>query len=113
MDVGKTAEDHGRALSLLGLARASGELLIGQDQVLRAHKAGSALFMLTSCDCSINVLRRTEGNPGERRTLDAVSREKLGAALGLNNAQIVALPLGSGFVKKLKELLKIGGTLNG
>ncbi|MDR1650409.1 MAG: hypothetical protein LBR87_01325 [Synergistaceae bacterium] len=104
-----TADGTARALSLLGLARASGELIVGQDNVFRARGAGRKLLVIVSRDCSENVLRRI----GEDARLAAdVSRESLGGALGLNNVQIAALPEGSGFAKKLKELLRQGGTLN-
>jgi len=102
-----------RALSLLGLARVARELIIGQDLVRRAISEGRELFIVASEDCSPNVLRKTGAVTCETIVAQGFSRETLGLAVGVTNAQIVALPAGSGFVEKLKELLKSGGTLNG
>jgi ribosomal protein L7Ae-like RNA K-turn-binding protein len=95
-----------RALSLLGMARRARELLIGQDMVLAAARSGRRMFIMVSDDCSPNVLLRAGGAQNDVRVIKGVSREELGAALGVTNAQITALPDGSGFVKKLKDLLK-------
>lgn len=105
-----TAGGTDRALSLLGLARCARELLIGQDRVLAALKAGRGLFIVASEDCSPNVLRKARAASGGAVAVLGVSREALGASIGVMNAQIAALPSGSGFVKKLKELLKQGGS---
>jgi hypothetical protein len=89
------------------MARRSGVLLIGQDQVLAAlHKD---LFVLTVADCSRNVLRKLGGAGVFHRTLERVDREELGRSLGLSGVQIAALPLKSGFAKKLAELLQQEG----
>jgi ribosomal protein L7Ae-like RNA K-turn-binding protein len=98
-----------RAMSLLGMACRARELIIGQDRVLAAIKDGRKLFVLTSEDCSSNVLRKIRASNCDTLVAQGYSRESLGSAIGVMNAQIVALPSGSGFVKKLKELLKSGG----
>jgi ribosomal protein L7Ae-like RNA K-turn-binding protein len=98
-----------RAMSLLGMARRARELVIGQDRVFAAMKNGCRLFIVTSEDCSSNVLRKIRSSNCDMLVARGHSRESLGSAVGVANAQIVALPLGSGFVKKLKELLKSGG----
>jgi ribosomal protein L7Ae-like RNA K-turn-binding protein len=95
-----------RALSLLGMARRARELLVGQDRVLGAIKDGRSLFIAAAEDCAQNVLRKIHTTKCDIRVVSGLSREALGAAIGVTNAQIVALPSGSGFVKKLKELLK-------
>jgi hypothetical protein len=90
------------------MARRSGVLLIGQDQVLAAPRRD--LFVLTAADCSRNVLRKLDGAGGVfHRTLEGVDREELGRSLGLSGVQIAALPLKSGFAKKLAELLQQEG----
>jgi ribosomal protein L7Ae-like RNA K-turn-binding protein len=101
----------GRVLALLGMARRANELIIGQDRILRALSPGRGLFIVAAADCSQNVLRKT-GRLCDIRVVSGLSRESLGTAVGVGNTQIVALPAGSGFVKKLKELLTQGGTLN-
>jgi ribosomal protein L7Ae-like RNA K-turn-binding protein len=104
--VNETPVSITRALSLLGLARRAGELVVGQDRVLKELRAGRALFVVTTPDCAKNVLRKIENYSCERRVLNDISRLGLGGQLGVGSAQIAALPVGSGFVKKIKELLK-------
>jgi len=101
-----------RALSLLGMARKAGALWIGQDRVLRELGITRSL-VIASEDCSGNVLRKLAACSGRTRSvwyvLEGVTREDLGKALGVNGAQIAALPLKSGFADKLSELLQQGG----
>jgi ribosomal protein L7Ae-like RNA K-turn-binding protein len=96
-----------RALSLLGMARRAGCLLIGQDRVLGAK---GDLFILTAEDCSPSVLRKVAPRlvKGVSVCLNmrGVTRETLGRSVGVNGAQIAALPIGSGFIKNLAELLQ-------
>ena len=107
----RTGSEEELALSLLGIARRAHALVVGQDKVFAAMRGGDELFIITSADCSPNVMRKALSSNCETLVAESFSRESLGAAIGVMNAQIVALPGGSGFVKKLKELL-IGGTLN-
>ncbi|MDR2780784.1 MAG: hypothetical protein LBB28_06635 [Synergistaceae bacterium] len=100
-----------RVLASLGMSRRANELIIGQDRVLKVLSSGRRLFMVAAADCSQNVVRKA-GRSGDIRVLNGLSRESLGSAVGVGKTQIVALPAGSGFVKKLKELLTLGGTLN-
>ena len=100
-----------KALSLLGMARRAGVALIGQDQVFGAlHKR---LCIVVASDCSPNVLRKiTPALLNEACVcyrLEGVSREELGRPLGVQSAQIVALPTKNGFAGKLAELLQQGG----
>jgi len=95
-----------QALSLLGMARRAGALVVGQDRVFSAMRDGGEFFIVASADCSRNVLRKMSSSNCETLVASSFSRESLGTAVGVMNAQIVALPGGSGFVKKLKELLK-------
>lgn len=88
------------------MARRAREILIGQDRVFEALKAGRELFVVASEDCSPNVLRKLGDAGGGARITEGVTRETLGAALGVMNAQIAALPAESGFAKSLKDLLK-------
>ena len=98
--------DMERALALLGMARRARVLIVGQDRVFAAMRGGGGLFIVASGDCSGNVLRKALSSNCETLVLEDFSRESLGKAVGVMNAQIVALPGGSGFVKKLKELSK-------
>jgi ribosomal protein L7Ae-like RNA K-turn-binding protein len=105
--------NSGRVLSLLGLARRAGVLLIGQDQVLDAiGSRHPGLLVLTVQDCSPNVLRKLEGfDQGQVvcGALEGVDRGALGRSLGIRSAQIAALPIKSGFAKKLAVLLRQEG----
>jgi ribosomal protein L7Ae-like RNA K-turn-binding protein len=95
---------------LLGIARRSGVLLLGQDQVLRS--LGRRLFVVTVPDCSPAVLRKLDARSGENLVccvLSGTSRAELGRSLGVSGAQIAALPLESGFAKKLAVLLQQEG----
>jgi ribosomal protein L7Ae-like RNA K-turn-binding protein len=95
-------------LSLLGLARRAGLLLIGQDDVLGEPK--QRLFIVRTEDCSPSVLRKVErklaGSGSVCFVIKGVSRERLGRSIGVNSAQIAALPIESGFAKNLSELLQ-------
>jgi ribosomal protein L7Ae-like RNA K-turn-binding protein len=106
-------ENMRRILSLLGMARRANELIVGQDRVTNALSSGRRLFIVAAEDCSQNVLRGTARRLCDVRVTSGLSREALGMAVGVGKTQIVALPAGSGFVKKLEELLTQGGTLNG
>ncbi len=109
------AEAIERALSLLGMARRAGAALVGQDQVLTAlsESGRGGLLVLRTEDCSENVLRkltaRVPKSGSTCRTIPGVTRDTLGRALGVGSAQVVALPVRSGFAKKLTELLQQGG----
>lgn len=99
------------ALKMLGLARRSGVLLIGQDRVFTA-KAGK-LTMVTTDDCSGSVMRKlrhkVETGGCVHLTIKGITREEFGNYMGVASAQIAALPSDSGFAKKIAELLEQGG----
>jgi ribosomal protein L7Ae-like RNA K-turn-binding protein len=97
-----------RVLSLLGLARRAGFLVVGQDRVLGAVASG--LFIVVSEDCSPAVLRKIgpklKGGGSVCHVIKGVSRERLGRSVGVNSAQIAAIPINNGFVRNLAELLQ-------
>ncbi|MDR3165264.1 MAG: ribosomal L7Ae/L30e/S12e/Gadd45 family protein [Synergistaceae bacterium] len=101
-----TNEATRRILSLLGLARRARELVIGQDRVFDALRAGQKLCAITSEDCSQNVLRKARSATCGIIVIPGLSGESLGAAVGINSAKIVALPSGSGFTRKIIDLSK-------
>jgi len=100
-------------LSLLGIARRAGFILIGLDVVKSSLVSGDKLLILVSEDPSSQV----------RKTLDAfcrrgqalvfevedLSRERLGNAIGLGPVQLVAIPEGHVFSVKLLQILSQGG----
>lgn len=105
----RTDEHIRRTLQLLGLARKSGKLLIGQDS---AFKRRAPMLFVTSGDCSRAVLRkvaaRTDGGTSRHISVPDITREDIGAAAGVCSAQIFALPLDSGFADKIVDLLEQG-----
>jgi predicted RNA-binding protein YlxR (DUF448 family)/ribosomal protein L7Ae-like RNA K-turn-binding protein len=96
-------------MAVLGMARRAGELIIGQDRVLRCLSAGDRLLTLITEDCSAAVKRALDAKNAEVYVLSGTSRSELGQLLGLRQAQIAALPVQSGFAEKLKRLLPEGG----
>lgn len=102
----KDMRDIDKVLNMLGLARRAGAIKIGQDDCL-AERA--ARFFIIASDCSDAVRRKVDARVeagSQMAALDA-DRSAMGAALGVSSAQIVALPIESGFVKKIKQLLEI------
>lgn len=101
-----------RVLNILGLARRAGMLLIGQDQVLSAAKAGTRLLVITSDDVSAAVLRslrpHEEKGAVVRVAFADADRTELGERVGLAAAQIAALPRQSGFAKKILNIFNDG-----
>lgn len=99
-------------LGLLGLARRSGKLLIGQDQVITAAKTGTRILVITSEDVSAAVLRSL--NPAEEKgsvlriAINGVDRTVLGRSVGIASTQIAALPLQHGFARKILNIFDDG-----
>lgn len=96
-----------RLFSYLGLARRAGVLLVGQDAVKeRLYK--EPLLVLLADDCSSNVKERMkrglEATGGSVIELDGICREEIGLRCGLSSAQIVGLPLESGFARQILSL---------
>ena len=94
----------GRIMNILGLARRAGILLIGQDQVIKAPGRGEGLLVVVTSDCSSSLLRKL-GAKNERGEitllkLEDTDRSALGARLGVDSAQVAALPHG-GLAKKV------------
>lgn len=97
-----------RVLDMLGMARRAGALSVGQDKVLPALKGGGTFAVFVTEDCSANVVRRIEAAAARGDAviflLEGTSRGELGASLGITAAQTAALPMNSGFMKKIYTL---------
>ncbi|MDR0764981.1 MAG: hypothetical protein LBE65_05250 [Synergistaceae bacterium] len=104
-----TGEAARSILSLLGLARRARELVIGQDRVFGALRAGRKLCAVASEDCSPNVLRKARRAMRDVVVIPGLTGESLGVAVGIGRAKIVALPSGSGFTRKITDLVEIKG----
>lgn len=107
-----SSERTEQVFNLLGLARRSGRLLMGQDKVLVAAKKGTRLLVITSGDVSAAVLRslRTHEERGScaRITITDADRTALGGRLGIASTQIVALPIQDGLAKKILNIFNDG-----
>jgi ribosomal protein L7Ae-like RNA K-turn-binding protein len=97
-----------KTLSLLGMARRAGILIIGQDSVKSNLSQREKLFILFPED----VLHKSEKtflsltkNVDNYAVLEGISVEQLARAIGVNRAVVVALPERSGFVSKIKSSL--------
>lgn len=107
-----TDKKREQLFGLLGLARRSGKLLIGQDQVITAVKTGARMLVITAEDISAAVLRSL--NPAEEKgsilriTINGVDRAMLGRSVGITSTQIAALPLGHGFARKILNIFDDG-----
>lgn len=99
----------GDLLSLLGLARRAGELVIGQDRVLELAATGADALLLFSSDCPDKIKEKLI-----RSSLPCLqlgqNRTELGRVLGLNGAVVVALSREQGFAAKAEQLIAEGRT---
>lgn len=99
-----------KILQMLGMARKAGIVTIGQDNVFASR--GPKLFLITE-DCAESVARKVRNRVARDGsicgTIEKLTREELGKSMGIHSAQIAALPLESGFAKKIAELLQLGG----
>lgn len=85
--------------SILGLSRKSGQLIIGQDNIERERRK---VFVLTASDSSEAV--REFARKHDNIHLD-MNIEELSRIIGLRGGvQIVALPVNSGFARKIISL---------
>lgn len=97
-----------KILSLLGMARRAGVLIIGQDGVKSRLSRGDKLFMLFPDDAPLNSERTFMSltkNTGSYAVLDGISTERLAHAIGVSRAVVVALPDGNGFIEGIKNSL--------
>ncbi len=97
--------------SLLGLSRRAGELLVGQDRTLEGLSSGKNLFVLLANDHSAVLKRAIDVKTTDYSVLKEINRVEFGHLLGLRQAQIAALPAGSGFAEKIKKLIQEGGNV--
>jgi len=103
-----------KLLQRFGLCRRAGEILIGQDRIRASFSQGvEPLLLFFANDASPSVRNRlgsSEWRNSDRVVLlESISRGELGAALGLSEAQVVALPRTSRFAGMLLEDLRQEG----
>ncbi len=108
-------ENEKRAfLQKLGLCRRAGEAIIGQDRIRSTVSEGKGPLLLFFTKDASPTVRRRLAPSGPRSSdravlLESISRWELGAALGLSEAQVVALPETSRFAEMLLEDLRQEG----
>ncbi|MBQ6773474.1 MAG: YlxR family protein [Synergistaceae bacterium] len=87
-----------RLRAVIGLSRKAGALLIGVDNIKNfTHK----VLVIIANDCSEGV-RNFAGN--YKTLTPSISIQELSEAAGSRGVQIIALPLSSGFAKKILNL---------
>ena len=105
-----------KTLSLLGMARRAGALIIGQDSVKFRLSRADGLFLLFPED-ALHKSRKTflsfTKNARDYAVLEGISTERLAHAIGVGNAVVVALPEQSGFVSGIKSSLNQLGSIEG
>lgn len=87
-----------RLRAVIGLSRKAGALLIGVDNIKNfTHK----VLVIIANDCSEGV-RNFAGN--YKHITPSISIQELSEAAGSRGVQVIALPLSSGFAKKILNL---------
>lgn len=101
--------------SFLGLARRSGQLVIGADEInkkLKGNKEG--LLVLLASDASVavrrSVIAKAKRGQCDLRDIPLTCGE-VSRAIGTTSTQVVALPLHSGLGEKIQALLAEGGNV--
>jgi len=100
-----------KTLSLLGMARRAGVLIIGQDSVKSSLSHEDKLFILFPEDVpyrSEKTFMSLTKNADNYAVLEGISIEQLAHAIGVNRAVVVALPEQSSFVSGIKSSLNFG-----
>ena len=94
----------GKTLSLIGLARRAGLLILGVDEVRGALSRGVPLLILVARDVSPvameGIRRRGERNGSRILCLPCV-RGELGNAAGVRSTTAVALAIQNGFARSI------------
>ena len=103
-------------LSLLGMARRAGVLIIGQDSVKSSLSRKEKLFIMfpeDAPDRSQKTYASLTKYADNYAVLEGVTIEQLAHAIGVERVVVVALPLESGFVSKIKDSLNHLGSIEG
>lgn len=96
-----------KILSLLGLSRRAGKLVMGHDPVLKAIKEHKAQLILFACDYSDNSKKEIErvcSHSGVTLLTLPFSKEELSLSLGHYCGTVAVAD--KGFCDKLEELIR-------
>jgi len=105
-----------KTLSILGMARRAGILIVGQDSVKSRLSHKDKLFVLFPEDAQyrsektfLSLTKKVDNYV----VLKGVSMEQLAHAIGINSTMVVALPERSSFVSGIKNSLNHLGSIEG
>ena len=105
-----------KTLSILGMARRAGILIVGQDSVKSRLSHKDKLFVMfpedAPCRSEKTFLSLTK-KADNYVVLKGISMEQLAHAIGINRAVVVALPERSSFVAGIKSSLNHLGSIEG
>jgi hypothetical protein len=105
-----------KTLSLLGMTRRAGMLIIGQDSVKSRLSRGDELFLMFPDDApyrSRKTFLSFTKNTHNYTVLEGISTDQLARAIGVGNVVVVALPEQSGFVSGIKSNLNFSDSIEG
>lgn len=90
---------------MLGLARRSGNIIIGFDRVVEAIRNGIADVVLVSSDCSAKTKKRVEDKCGSygAELITFGTSAKLGRAIGFADAAVLAVT-DNNFAEAIKNI---------
>ncbi len=96
-----------KALSALGLARKTGDVLTGFDQVKASLKDNKAVVLLAACDGAEDGRRKLKALMGEIALVELFSEAELSAALGRSGVVHAALKRGTGAKRFLQAARRL------
>ncbi len=100
------------ALSALGMARRTGDVLIGFDQVKAALKEKTATVLIAASDGAEDGRRKLKALAGDMTLVELFTGSELSAALGRDGVVHAALKYGAGTDRFLQATRRLGGFRN-
>ncbi|MDQ7080858.1 MAG: RNA-binding protein [Paracoccaceae bacterium] len=98
-----------RVVSLLSLARKSGQAIAGFEKVKEAITSGAADVLLQACDGSEGQKRKIRPPKGENSLVSCLSGRELGLAFGRENVIHAALAAGGLCDRIVEEASRLAG----
>lgn len=102
-----------RILSLLGLAKRAGKLVLGTDFVCERMANGEIHYIFVASDSSNNTLDKIEHKAYFYKVEinKAYTTKELNASIGEDNIKVIGI-IDTGFSKKIKEIVKAESELS-
>ena len=100
-----------RTLAAAGLARRSGDLVIGGDAAVKALKAGQAQIAISTTDAGARMTAdvRQAAASANARWLSVLTIDTLSDALGINGVQHIAVNRGRSASRLGEEAMRLAG----